>query len=431
MVAIWSRHSSLSKERTSMKSLCLLTNGFPYGNWEPYLETEEKYYSKFKTVTICSLQIRKDQGSSIRELRNSNINIIPVKYTKKWIYLLNSVRALFDTNLYKEIRKLLRSKRLSASRLISLFVFLSRAHYESRIILKSLSEDKIDLFYSYRFEYQTYVAILLKKKTGLDVPIIARAHGYDLYEERSRNNYIPLREIVLNSIDRVYPCSKAGELYLKEKYEEYQGKIYCRYLGTLDHGTGPVPKRNGHYRIVSCSNVIPIKNLELLAKALSLITDLDIEWIHFGAGPLLEALKTQCAHSLPKNINASFLGNIDNEALMEFYSKNEIDLFVNVSLSEGIPVSIMEAFSFGIPCLATDVGGTKELVDEKCGELVNSSCSADYLATSIEAFLKMPLERYLGYRKACRSKWGTCFNASDNYEQFINELLGIAEAGRK
>ena len=36
--------------------------------------------------------------------------------------------------------------------------------------------------------------------------------------------------------------------------------------------------------------------------------------------------------------------------------------YVNLSTSEGIPVSIMEAMSYGIPVVATDVGGTSEAV---------------------------------------------------------------------
>ena len=40
---------------------------------------------------------------------------------------------------------------------------------------------------------------------------------------------------------------------------------------------------------------------------------------------------------------------------------------------EGIPVSLMEAMSYEIPVIATDCGGTKELVDGKSGILVNQN----------------------------------------------------------
>ena len=52
----------------------------------------------------------------------------------------------------------------------------------------------------------------------------------------------------------------------------------------------------------------------------------------------------------------------DNEKIMDFYRNNPIDIFINVSTNEGVPVSIMEAISFGIPIIATNVGGTNEIV---------------------------------------------------------------------
>lgn len=40
-----------------MKILCLFTNEFPYGNWEPYLETEIKFYNDFDKVYIFSCNL--------------------------------------------------------------------------------------------------------------------------------------------------------------------------------------------------------------------------------------------------------------------------------------------------------------------------------------------------------------------------------------
>ena len=69
----------------------------------------------------------------------------------------------------------------------------------------------------------------------------------------------------------------------------------------------------------------------------------------------------------------SLKGNVDNAALLEDYITENYYLFVNVSSSEGIPVSIMEASSVGIPCLATDVGGTGEIISDGVNGL--SSCA--------------------------------------------------------
>ena len=70
-----------------------------------------------------------------------------------------------------------------------------------------------------------------------------------------------------------------------------------------------------------------------------------------------------------------FQGNLDHQLLIKKYENNEVDIVVISSISErvpeGIPVSLMEAMSYEIPVIATDCGGTKELVDGKSGILVN------------------------------------------------------------
>ncbi len=60
-----------------------------------------------------------------------------------------------------------------------------------------------------------------------------------------------------------------------------------------------------------------------------------------------------------------FIGTVQSEDVMNYYTGNTIDLFVNTSSSEGVPFSIMEAFAAGIPVMATNVGGTGEIVDDR------------------------------------------------------------------
>lgn len=50
------------------------------------------------------------------------------------------------------------------------------------------------------------------------------------------------------------------------------------------------------------------------------------------------------------------MGYIANKDLLDWYKTNKPSIFINVSSSEGVPVSIMESMSCGIPTIATDVG---------------------------------------------------------------------------
>ena len=72
-----------------------------------------------------------------------------------------------------------------------------------------------------------------------------------------------------------------------------------------------------------------------------------------------------------------FTGPISNNKVFELYRTTPIDLFINVSKSEGIPVSIMEALSVSIPVLATNCGGIEEIVNNEVGYIISSDPSAE------------------------------------------------------
>ena len=310
-----------------------------------------------------------DQFAHLREV-GKHITVIPVKKAASFVYFLNAILVLKDVNLYKEMGRLIASKRFSKENIVKLFVYFSRAHYEAGLIHKKMKNqiENDSIFYSYRFEYQPYVAMLLRKKWKLKSRIVSRAHRYELYEEVHSGNYIPMREKLLSELDGVYPCSENGSRYLKSKFPEYRKKISTRYLGTKDYGIEDYICEDESIRIVSCSNVIPVKRLDILVEALSLLKEKNIVWIHFGDGKMLKEIRLMAEKKLSGKIGYEFAGNIDNQKLMREYARKSFRIFVNVSASEGLPVSIMEAMSFGIPCIATNVGGSSAIGSRPCNQ---------------------------------------------------------------
>jgi glycosyltransferase involved in cell wall biosynthesis len=101
-----------------------------------------------------------------------------------------------------------------------------------------------------------------------------------------------------------------------------------------------------------------------------------------------------------------------------------VNLFVSVSETEGLPVSMMEALSFGIPILSTDVGGCKEIVNEKTGVLIPLSTSPSAIAGIITDFRKSK-ENGADFRKGVREFWEKNFNMSNNYRQFFEKVALI------
>lgn len=243
-------------------------------------------------------------------------------------------------------------------------------------------------------------------------------------EKGKRRDNIPCRELLIKNLDAVYPCSEDGTCYLQSRFPKYKNKIKTRFLGTLGCGQKKYNKED-ELRIVSCSNVVPVKRLDLIVETLQHILDINIKWTHFGDGIMMNQIK-EMSRELPENIKIDFRGNVKNSDLLEVYKNNQFDLFLNVSLSEGIPVSIMEALSFGIPCIATDVGGTKEIViDGYNGWLLKKDFKEEQLVNIIRNYCNLNNEQILKLRECAYESWKEKYNAKKNYTTFVDKLQKI------
>ena len=69
---------------------------------------------------------------------------------------------------------------------------------------------------------------------------------------------------------------------------------------------------------------------------------------------------------------------------------NAADLFVLYSDTEGMPVSLMEAMSAGLPCIASDLEGIAQLIpDEAYGTLIPAG-DPDLLAETLRKAIADP-----------------------------------------
>ena len=94
------------------------------------------------------------------------------------------------------------------------------------------------------------------------------------------------------------------------------------------------------------------------------------------------------SHHALRTMSFLFIGNLDQVSLRESY--RDSDLVVLPSYTEGVPRVLIEAQAMGTPCVATDVGGTRDTVAEKgCVRLVKAKDVAS-MAKAIEDVLNAP-----------------------------------------
>lgn len=117
-------------------------------------------------------------------------------------------------------------------------------------------------------------------------------------------------------------------------------------------------------------NLVSIGSLEQMYKAPDIVLyaikkmkDRGIEchltWL--GDGVYKKEMK-KLANSLEIGNQVSFVGNVPSSEVIKQLQKT--DIFLLVSRTEGLPRALIEAMAMGLPCIATQVGGMPELLDQ-------------------------------------------------------------------
>jgi glycosyltransferase involved in cell wall biosynthesis len=200
----------------------------------------------------------------------------------------------------------------------------------------------------------------------------------------------------------------------------HEHKLTTAYLGVEDFGLGPVPG-DAVFTIVTCSGIDDNKRIHLLGEALSRLNK-PARWIHFGDGPLRE----QALKSVTSNrVHFECKGQTSNDDVRAFYAKEPVHCFVNLSIVEGLPVSIMEAISHGIPVVATAVYGVPEIVTNGYnGVELPVQFTNEQIDEALMLFMANP-EQMATMRRNARTRYEELFNAEKNYNEFAKEIASL------
>ena len=279
------------------------------------------------------------------------------------------------------------------------------------------------LHYSYWMSASALCLSILKQRKAIR-GFISRAHSVDLYHEdwgllRDEHSVPPFRCFKEGNTSVIFPISEHGHSHLKNR-GLHEHKLKTAYLGVEDFGLVPVPG-DALFTIVTCSGIDDNKRIHLLGEALSRVNR-RVRWIHFGDGPLREqAMKSVTA----PNVSFECRGQTSNADIRKFYTEEGVHCFVNLSIVEGLPVSIMEAISHGIPVIATAVYGVPEVViDGYNGLLLPAKFSNEQIDAALLGLMdsQKPTNEL---RDNARALFLQRFNAQSNYAAFAAEIAAL------
>jgi len=277
-----------------------------------------------------------------------------------------------------------------------MLTYLFKAYFFSRKLIK---ENEYDLSHSFFTFPCGLISLFLKWQKK--IPFIVSLRGSDVpgYNERFALLYFflkPLSRLIWKKSLAVIANSQGlKDLALKTNPKQKIGVI-CNGIDTDQFNGGsstpimgvelPPDKfiiTTGASRITARKGIKYL--LEAMAKLLPEYSNVHLKLM--GEGDEKENLE-KMSKELGIEKNVEFVGRVPREDTAPFY--REANIFVLPSFNEGMSNAMLEALASGLPLIATDTGGTKELLEDgKNGFIIQMKNSED-IAEKIKRLIDNP-----------------------------------------
>lgn len=411
----------------------ILTSSYPFGAGEEFLDGEAAHWPADRMdITVVPTSVT---GAARRLPDGVALDAHLAHYRTRWRKVVATAFALVHVLLLREVVDLVRHRALTAPRLVSSVLVVGQTLLIRRGLEQMLAGVDDVAVYTYWHSSGTYAAVLLKRSGRLRV-VVSRGHGSDVYEAITPARWHPLKRQMIAEVDHTWAVSADGARELVERYGAPAARVSVSRLGVVvpkDVAPAPMPAPEP-FEVLSLSSCIALKQLPLIARSLAEVAlahpESRIRWSHVGDGPELEPLRELAEEfcAAYANLTVWLPGRLAHDAVIEMLGTRGFDVLVNASRSEGVPVSIMEAMSYGVPTVAPDVGGVSELVGPDDGWLLPSVVHTDDLVRALEAALadRGAPER----RAAARSRVVERFDGAVNYTEFTEDLVRIVCAAQ-
>ena len=173
---------------------------------------------------------------------------------------------------------------------------------------------------------------------------------------------------------------------------------------------------NIKFQVVTASWVETYKNPELWLEVAKSVTNRlgrdRVKFVWLGEGSLLsdfQVLANQCN----SEADVEFLGHVED---VEYFYR-EADLYLQVSATENMSLSVIDALRHGLPAVVTDVGGLPEIIEEAKSGYVVPLESIERIANSVVEILEDGL-KWSRFSKAGQTRYADCFTP----EIWANEM---------
>jgi len=253
--------------------------------------------------------------------------------------------------------------------------------------------DRLGIEILHSSEFRTNLVALRCRRRRPHLKLVSTAHGWIANELRGKVKTL-LDRVLLRRFDQVIAVSHAVRRRLPFWWIP-DARVAVLHnalmLGTYGREISPAARRaptpGEPIRLLCVGRLSAEKGLDLLLRAVAELArdHPEIELIIAGTGPEETALRRLGAE-LGLTDKVRYAGYVSD--MPALYAG--VDLVVQSSLTEGLPNVMLETAYLGVPVVATDVGGTREVIEQGVSGWLVPAGSVAALAEGIRRYLADP-----------------------------------------
>ena len=294
-----------------------------------------------------------------------------------------------------------------------------------RKTLKIISSSPPDIIHSHRYKENLLALLLSGCYRG--IKLVSTQHGLPEFHEKlpnisqrikTRTNFWNLSHffttVAVSNDIRNALVSHFG--FRKEQIEVIHNGI------ELPPSSSAFGGKAGTLVVGSSGRLFPVKDYPLMveiARAVATTGAKDVRFELAGDGPELPALEALVQRY---GLNDRFILKGHQDDMNSFY--RGLDIYLNTSIHEGIPMTILEALAHGLPVIAPAVGGIVEIIDDgREGFLIDSRNTRNFAEKCL--YLKDNRGERQKMAQAARDKAERAFSAekmADSYHRIYRQI---------